>query len=99
MAAEIDPDGQWGVRVEQHGDWAQKGKAPARGGDDLREEAEWYYRHNLKNPIDEQHELVREYVERSGRRTDAHSVVQNRLKQVESFLRLLTKIPDGYYGV
>jgi len=69
-----------------------KGRLPPLAGGKITEGVHWHYRRDVKAPADELHVLVEEYVRASGRQTEAHSVVQNRIDQVKVFLSLIQPI-------
>ena len=63
-----------------------KGRLPRLNGRQITEGVRWYYRREVRDPVEELHVLVEEYVRATGRVTQAHSVVQNRITQAKDLL-------------
>jgi hypothetical protein len=73
----------------------ERGKYPARGGDDIVRNVKWLYRVDVKVPSDTIAAIAKEYAETAGRHTDARSVVQNGIHQARALLEIVAR--DGLH--
>jgi hypothetical protein len=71
-----------------------KGRMPRNAGADIKEHVQWYYRADIKDPPDRIAELEREWSEKAGRQTEAHSVIRNGIEQAKALLDLVVAVDD-----